>query len=293
MARTPRALEPFSSALSRGALVFDGAMGTALHARGVPITACVDEVTLSDSDKVRAVHAEYLEAGAQVLGTNSFGANRFRLGAHRLGAQVRAINRAAVRVAHDAAAGSAYVVGSIGPTGLSGEGAAASATIGEAFLEQCQVLVDEGVDGLSLETFRAPEELWLALEAALQVAAGRVPVLASVSFDPSGTLADGTGPEALAEALKARGADALGVNCAAGPDGMLALATRMLQAGLPVVVQPSAGLPANVDGQLGYPATPERFGRFAREAYDAGIRAVGGCCGTTAAHVREIRSAVP
>jgi homocysteine S-methyltransferase len=153
------------------------------------------------------------------------------------------------------------------------------------------VLVSAGVDVLLLETFRHPGELEIALSAAREAAADRCPVVASVSFDPFGTMADGTGPEAMAQKLAAWGADALGVNCADGPAGVYEMATRMLEPGLPIVAQPNAGLPHRVDGRFAYMATPEYFQLYARRLYKAGVKAVGGCCGTTPEHVRKIAAA--
>jgi methionine synthase I (cobalamin-dependent) len=293
MASTPRALEAFSSALSRGALVFDAAMGTALHGAGVPYSACMDQVTLGDPARVSAVHTAHLAAGAQVLGTNSFGANRLRLATHGLEAELEAINRGAVRLARQAASGRAYVAGVVGPSGSERPSGAAERTqLRRAFEEQCRVLIDEGVDLVSLETFRSVEELFLALEAALEASAGRAPVLASASFDVRGGLADGTQPEALVDALGRRGAAAVGVNCADGPELVAGLALRMVPAGLPVVAQPNAGLPQRTAAGDRYLSTPEEFQHHARRMYDAGVKAVGGCCGTGPGHVRAIRSAL-
>jgi homocysteine S-methyltransferase len=274
-------------------LSFDGAMGTALYERGVLYSQCFDQVSTARPDLVRQVHESYLRAGADLLSTNSFGANRFRLGVHGLEREVVAINAAAVALAREVAGEAAYVGGSVGPTGLTWKALAPLelSAVCDAYLEQCQALLDAGVDALLLETFRQPAEIRVALEAALSLAAGRVPVIASVSFDPFGTMADGTGPEEVARMLADGGAQAIGVNCADGPAGVYEMIARMGAPGLPLVAQPNAGLPHRVEGRFAYMATPEYFQLYARRLFKLGVKAVGGCCGTTAEHVRKIRAA--
>ena len=283
----------FLDALGRGGLVFDGAMGTALYERGILYTQSFDQVSLSRPDLVRQVHESYLRAGADLLSTNSFGANRFRLATHGLEGEVLRINRTAVELAREVAGDSAYVGGSVGPTGLTWKtlSAADVQRVREAFVEQCNALLSAGVDVLLLETFRQPQEIQVALEAALTAAAGALEVVASVSFDPFGTMADGTGPEEMARKLAGWGAHAIGVNCADGPAGVYEMVMHMLGAGLPMVAQPNAGLPHRVDGRFAYMATPEYFQVYARRLYKAGVKAVGGCCGTTAEHIRKIKAA--
>jgi len=283
---------PFRQALSAGGLVWDGAMGTALYERGILYSVCFDEACLSRPEMVRKVHESYVRAGANLIGTNSFGANRYRLAAHGLEAQVAKINRAAVALAREAAGNNAYVGASVGPTGLLLKTVKVDEhpAIAAAFRDQCEVLVGEGVDALLLETFRQPEEIRIALEAARSVA-GSVPIIASVSFDPFGTMADGIGPEEMAKRLAEWGADAIGVNCADGPAGVYEMATRMFGAGLPIVAKPNAGLPHRVDGRFAYMATPEYFLIYAKRLFKAGVKAVGGCCGTTDEHVRKIAAA--
>jgi homocysteine S-methyltransferase len=241
---------------------------------------------------VRAVHESYVRAGAELIGTNSFGANRYRLRTHGLEERAADINRAAVRLAREVAGERVYVAASIGPSGLllKAVGEAERPAIEGVFREQCEALVDAGVDVLLLETFRQPEELRLALSG-VRSAAGGLPIVALVSFDAFGTMADGAGPEQMADRLAEWGADAIGVNCADGPAGVYEMVTRMLRPGLPVVAKPNAGLPQRVDGRFAYMATPEYFQVYARRLYKAGVKAVGGCCGTTADHVKKIAAA--
>ena len=282
----------FLDALRAGALVFDGAMGTALYERGLLYTRSLDEASRSHPEVVRAVHAAYVAAGAQVLLTNTFGANRYRLEPHGLAGDVDPIVTAAVKLARETIGARGYVLGSVGPTGLMLKTLEAREleAIEEAFVEPCAVLAREGVDGIIFETFRQPEELELGMRAARRVAAG-VPIVASVSFDAFGTAADGTGPAELAARIAGGGADALGVNCSDGPAGVYEMATRMLDAGLPLVAMPNAGLPRRVEGRLAYWATPEYFQLYAKRLFKAGVHGVGGCCGTTAEHIKKIASA--
>jgi len=280
-------------ALSERPIVFDGAMGTALYERGVLYTQNFDHQCLLKPDLIRSIHASHLAAGAEVLQSNSFGANRFRLASHNLEDQVEAINRAAVWLAREVAGSRAWVAGSMGPSGTIFKTVPESErdALRAAFREQAAVLADEGVDLIVLETFRQPDELHLALEGAQAGARGAAPILACVSFDAFGTMADGTGPEETAKRLVDWGADAIGVNCADGPAGVYEMATRMLEAGLPVVAEPNAGLPRRVEGRFAYMATPEYFLVYARRMFKAGIRGVGGCCGTTAEHLKQIAQA--
>jgi methionine synthase / methylenetetrahydrofolate reductase(NADPH) len=277
---------PFREAM-KSLLVFDGAMGSLLYERGIFVTQNFEQLNVTRSDVVRKIHEDYVAAGAQVIETNTFGANSFRLDRHGLGDQVRAYNLAGARLAREAAGEDVWVGGSVGPTGLV-PGVATKAELDLAFAsfaEQAQALVEGGADLLVLETFRHLEEMRIAIEAARQ-AAPATPIIASMTFDPTETVADGSTPEHVATTLRDWGADALGVNCGDGPQIALAIAERMRVAGLPLCVQPNAGLPRTVDGRLLYMATPEYFDVFARRTIQIGATMVGGCCGTTPEHVR-------
>src|SRR6266700_1163277 len=285
MAPTRRDI-PFREAM-KSLLVFDGAMGSLLYERGIFVTQNFEQLNVTRSDVVKKIHEDYVAAGAQVIETNTFGANSFRLDRHGLGDQVRAYNLAGARLARAAAGEDVWVGGSVGPTGLV-PGVATKAELDLAFAsfaEQAQALVDGGADLLVLETFRHLEEMRIAIEAAHQ-AAPATPIIASMAFDPSETVADGSGPEHVATTLRDWGADGLGVNCGDGPQIALAIAERMRVVDLPLCVQPNAGLPRTVDGRLLYMATPEYFDVFARRTIQIGATMVGGCCGTTPEHVR-------
>lgn len=274
-------------------VVFDGAMGTALYERGVLFTNNFDQQSLLRPETICAIHRGHVDAGAEVLLTNTFGGNRYRLATHHLEAEVEAINRAGVALAREIGGAKAWVAGSIGPSGTIFKTVPESekANLRSAFRDQAAVLAEAGVDLLVIETFRQPEELALAIEGARAGSRGAVPILASVSFDAFGTMADGTGPEEMAKRLVDLGVEAIGVNCADGPAGVYEMAIRMLEVGVPVVAQPNAGLPRRVEGRLAYMATPDYFLVYARRLFKAGVRGVGGCCGTTAEHIKQIAAA--
>src|SRR5712691_10351821 len=275
---------PFREAM-KSLLVFDGAMGSLLYERGIFVTQNFEQLNVTRSDVVKKIHEDYVAAGAQVIETNTFGANCFRLDRHGLGDQVRAYNVAGARLAREAAGEDVWVAGSVGPSGLV-PGVATQAELDLAFLtfaEQAEALVEGGADVLILETFRHLEEIRIALEASRKAVPG-TPIIASMAFDPAETVADGSSPEHVAATLREWGADAVGVNCGDGPQLALAIAERMRGAGLPICVQPNAGLPRTVDGRLLYMATPEYLDVFARRTIQLGATMIGGCCGTTPDH---------
>src|SRR5689334_16418759 len=209
MSSPARPATPFLDAVRQELLVFDGAMGSLLYERGVFVTQNFEQLNVTRPDIVRKIHADYVEAGAQVIETNTYGANRFCLERHGLVGQVRTYNLAGARIAREIAGESAYVGGSIGPTGLV-PGVSAEwdqKAVAETFAEQAEALAEGGVDLLILETFRHLDELEIAVAAARRVA-GALPILTSVTFDESGAIADGSPPEKVAERLRAMGANA-------------------------------------------------------------------------------------
>jgi methionine synthase I (cobalamin-dependent)/5,10-methylenetetrahydrofolate reductase len=283
----------------------DGAMGTALYGRGVFLNKCFDELNLTQPELVRSVHEEYLQAGAEIIETNTFGANSFRL--HRFGLQdqARAINQAGVRLAREAVtqladkqAGSAFVAGSVGPLGIHLEplGKIALEEARAAFADQVDGLIaggpGVGVDMLIVETMPAINEAEQAIYAAKQVAPD-VPLLAMVTVDEDANCLDGTPAEVAAARLAAAGADAIGCNCSTGPATVLTAIERMRGATeLPLVAMPNAGMPRNVDGRNIYLCSPEYMASFARKFVRAGVQFIGGCCGTTPNHIRAMKSAI-
>jgi homocysteine S-methyltransferase len=282
----------FLDALDRGPLVFDGAIGTQLYERGIYINKSFDHANLYNANLVRTVHEEYLDAGADVLTTNTFSANRLKLKEHGLEEDIAEINHRGVEIAREAASDTgAFVAGSIGPTGLgpvepSDETAE---TMRNVFLQQVGFLADAGVDLLTLETFRHIDEIEIALEAVRQEFDG--PIVAHMAFDEEHETADGTGPEAVAHTLDEWGADVVGANCMEGPSIIFDVVEEMVEAGLPVSAQPNAGYPRQMEDRLVYMATPEYFGVYGRRFLKLGCAMVGGCCGTGPQHIEKISGA--
>lgn len=285
--------EEFRRQLARRVLVADGAMGTMLYARGVFINRCYDELNLSAPDMVREIHQEYVRAGAEILETNTFGANRIRLGAHGLEEKLKAINQAGVRLAREAAGDGPFVAGSVGPLGVRIEplGPTSFEEAREAFREQIAALVEAGVDLLILETFGNLNELGEAVRAAREAAGADLAVIAQVTIDDFGRMPDGHEVEAYTREMEAWPADVIGLNCSAGPKVMLETIERMAElTGKPLSAMPNAGHPATVEGRKIYLGSPEYMAQYARRMIRAGVRIVGGCCGTTPEHIRLIRA---
>ena len=279
--------QSLSDRIAEAPIIFDGAMGTELYKRGHFINKPFEGVNLSDPGLVEAIHREYVEAGSHVIETNTFAANRVKLQKVGLGEKVRDINEAGVKLAR-AAAGDAYVVGAIGPSGLKWPALTSDrrAEIVEAFREQAEALLAAGVDGLMLETFSYLGELEAALEHVRPMTDGFVAALAT--FTGSSATGDGAGPGVVARHVLRKGADLIGANCAEGPMELYQLAEKFVGHGAPVAIIPNAGYPKPVDGRMMYMATPEYFGVFARRFFKLGVRAIGGCCGTSPEHIKSM-----
>jgi homocysteine S-methyltransferase len=286
-------MRPFLEALDERVLVCDGAMGTLLYAQGVFVNRSFDSLNLSDPSRVRAVHEAYVRAGADVLETNTFGANRVKLRAFGLGNSLRDINLEGARLARDAAGGSAYVAGAVGPLGLRIEpwGRTPREKALEYFREQARALVEGGVDLFILETFRDVNEICAAVTAVRSVCS--LPIVAQMTVEDDGNSLDGTPPEQFAPALRESGADVVGLNCSIGPAHMLETLERMsLVTASHLSAQPNAGQPRELDGRTIYLTSPEYMASYARRFVERRVRLVGGCCGTTPAHVEQIRAAM-
>ena len=294
-------MRTFSEIFADRPVLADGAMGTLLNSRGIFINRCYDELNLSNPALILAVHEEYLQAGAEILETNTFGANRFRLTRHGIGDKVRDINAAGARLARQAVehlrakqAGEAWVAGAVGPLGVRLEplGKTGLDEARAAFAEQIGVLAANGVDLLIIETMPALNEAHEALKAAQEVAPD-LPVLVMVTVDEEGNCLDGSSPAHAAALLSEWGAGAIGVNCSTGPTNVLTAIEAMRGATtLPLAAMPNAGLPRAVEGRNVYLCSPEYMASFARKAIAAGAQMVGGCCGTTPNHIRAMRSAM-
>ena len=283
----------FREALENRVLVADGAMGTMLYQKGVFINRCYDELNLSLPALVRDVHQEYIKAGSEILETNTFGANRKRLAAYGFAEKVRLINQAGVRIAREAAREQAFVAGTVGPLGIRLEplGPTSFEEARAIFREQIEALVEAGVDLLMLETFRDSNEIREAIFAAREVAGDDIAIIAQVSIEDDGRLRDGTSTEDFTRRLDEWPVDVIGLNCSSGPKVMLEAIEKMLAfTKKPLSAMPNAGLPATVEGRNIYLCSPEYMAQYARRFLMAGVRIVGGCCGTTAAHIKEIRS---
>ncbi|HEV2709503.1 MAG TPA: bifunctional homocysteine S-methyltransferase/methylenetetrahydrofolate reductase [Edaphobacter sp.] len=299
--------EPAATArLFAGATVLcDGAMGTMLYGRGVFINRCYDELNLSQPELVREVHAEYLQAGAEVVETNTFGANRFRLEHYGFQDKVREINVAGVKLARECVeqirekqASAAFVAGSIGPLGVRLEplGKVGLDEAQAAFAEQIRAMAEGGpgvgVDLLIVETMTSLTEAKQVILAARSVAPS-LPVIVMMTVDEDGNCLDGASAETAALKLTEWGADAVGCNCSAGPATVLSVIERMRPVtSLPLAAMPNAGIPRAVEGRTLYLTSPEYMASFTRKLVKAGASFVGGCCGTTPSYTRAMKSAL-
>ncbi|HEY0928900.1 MAG TPA: bifunctional homocysteine S-methyltransferase/methylenetetrahydrofolate reductase [Gemmatimonas sp.] len=275
-------------------VVFDGAMGTMLYARGVFINQCYDELVLRSPDLVRDVHAAYAKAGAEVLETNTFGANRTKLSQYGLEGQVEAINRRAAEVAREAAGDRRLVAGAVGPLGVRLEpyGPTSRDEARAIFAEQMRALLAGGADCFVLETFADLDELQQAILAAREVSA-TAPVIAQATIGPDLRTSFGATPEDVARALDRWGVDVIGLNCSVGPQTILEAIERMIAVtDRKLSAQPNAGMPRDVGGRSMYMASPEYMASYARHLVQAGAKIVGGCCGTTPEHIKAMAEGI-
>jgi homocysteine S-methyltransferase len=288
---------PFVSRLLERPLLGDGAMGTMLYARGVPLDACFDVLCVNDAQLVQSIHAEYIAAGADCIETNTFGANRFKLGVHGLAGRVREINRCGAKLARDVRetmGRDVFVLGSIGPLGkyLAPLGSIEADEARAAFREQAEGLVEGGVDALIVETLSDLVEMRLAVEAIRSIT--ELPIVCQVAFTDDGVTFLGRSPAEVARTLRELPIEGLGANCSVGSSVLYDILIQMLpEAGtLPVVIQPNAGLPSRAGERLIYLSSPSYMADYAAGMITAGARMVGGCCGTTPQHIRAMRHAV-
>ena len=284
----------FLERLAQGPVLTDGAMGTELYRRGnFPIGMCFEELNLTRPDLVRQVHLDYIEAGAEIIGANTFGANRVKLEEHGLHDAVAEINSRAVALVREAqrlTGMQIWIAGAIGPLGkpLAPLGQIELSEARAAFTEQVQALVDAGVDLLTLETFPSLVEIQEAIAAARSVT--DLPIIAHVTFTQDDHTPAGESPDDVLDALTPLNLAALGVNCSVGSENMLRVVEDIApRTAVPLSALPNAGFPANVEDRLAYVSSPAYMAEYAGRMLDDGVAIIGGCCGTTPEHIAAMR----
>ena len=286
----------FTERLKGPPILFDGGMGTELYLRGVYVNQCYDELNRTQPDLIKSVHSDYLSAGAEVIETNTWGANQYKLDAHNLAGDVAELNSRGVQIARDAIdniGSEAYIAGSIGPLGvrLSPIGKVEPQEARAAFKKQAESLIQTGVDLISIETMVEVSELEQAVQAVREVS--DIPIVAQLTI--SNWYQDTHGPllDSLVDLLSNYDVNAIGVNCTIGPSKLLDAAKYLVQyTNLPIIIQPNAGELEWVDGRLLCRATPEYFAEYAKRLILSGVKLVGGCCGSTPAHIRSMNAAL-
>ncbi len=281
-----------------GVIVFDGAMGTMLFEHGLFINRCYDEANLNNPQMVLGIHKEYVDAGAMVIETNTFGAGRFKLKAFDLDSRTVEINKRGAELAREAAGDRVAVAGSVGPLGVRMEpwGPVSQEEALFAFEEQISALMEGGVDAILLETFTDLAEIKQALTAVMRLREKLktdIPVIASMTVDNAGNSLFGTEPEFFGPKLESLGADVVGLNCSVGPKATLDAIERLAKVTtVPLFTMPNAGLPTMVEGRMIYLTSPDYLAGYARRFADIGVKIIGGCCGTTPAHIRAVAASI-
>lgn len=282
-------MKPFRTRLKEGPILCDGAMGTLLDLYEYPDLPHEIQ-NLRNPEIVERIHREYIDAGAEIIQTNTFSGNRLRLAQFHYEDKVREINVAGVQIARRAAGRQAYVAGSVGPTGklLEPLGKLRLAEAREVFREQIGILVETGIDLLILETFVSLSELDAAIDAAKELGVG-IPIIAQKAFPEDGAILSGTFPVEVVEHLISKGVDVVGANCTVGPQRMFSIIRTMYKDGVIMSAQPAAGIPTLLDGRSIYHTTPEYLAQYAKELVQAGVTIIGACCGSTPAHIRAMK----
>jgi len=294
MATTEQKSKGLRELLAERVVLGDGAMGTMLYEQGVFLNQCFEEVNLTNPDKVKRIHRQYLEAGADFVETNTFGANELKLARFGLAEQMARINTAAVEIARQAIGQNALVAGSMGPLGREIEpyGTTTKEEAQAAFENQGRALVEAGVDFIILETFSSTDELLVAIKAVSRIT--DLPLVAQMTFNEHNETIYGKAIDTAMAPIAAEPAvTVVGMNCSVGPASMLgSLDIVRSITDKPISVQPNAGLPRLVDNRSVYMCTPEYMAEYAKKFFEKGARIIGGCCGTTPKHIREIVRAV-
>jgi len=269
-------------------------MGTMLYNKGVYLQTCFDELNLSNPSLVKSVHREYIQSGADIIETNTFGANRYKLKKFGLEDKIYEINRAGGLIAREEAGRGIFVAGSIGPLGLKIEpwGPTSLEEAAAAFREQANALLEGGVDLFILETFSDINEIHQAIKA-IQSLKSEVPIVAEITIQEDGNSHYGTKPEVFTKKIEEWKADVVGVNCSVGPAAMLQCIEKMAPVtSLPLSAMPNAGIPTQIEGRNIYLCSPDYLAEYAKHFIQSGVKIVGGCCGTTPAHIKAIRRAI-
>ncbi len=270
-------------------LIFDGAMGTMLLTKGLRMGQCGERFNLEDPDIVFQIHRGYVEAGADIIQTNTFGANHMRLMGFQMESKLKVINQKAVSIAHKAAGNNCFVAGNIGPVGKPWQ-QADEETVYQVFYQQAKILIEEGVALINIETMTDVREAALAVRAVKDIK--DIPTICSMSFVKGLKTLDGSTPEEAVEYLAVKGADIIGSNCGNEMSDMLTVMEKMVQTSPGYrIVQPNAGKPKREGNRMVYSLTPEDMACYGRRFVELGVNIIGGCCGTTPAHIRAIREA--
>lgn len=283
----------FREFLREHLVLFDGGIGTEFYRKGIYINRCYDELNLADEGMVREVHEEYVRAGADVIETNTFGANRLKLSKHGLEEEIRRINLEGARIAKEASAGRAYVAGSIGPLGIRIEpwGKTAREEAREVFKEQAMALLEGGVDLFILETFLELSPLEQAVLAVREIC--DLPIIAQVTIREDGSTPFGTPVEMYTQEMISWDVEVIGLNCSVGPEAMLeAVEAMAAMTKKPLSAMPNAGKPKEIEGRNIYLSTPDYFAEYARRFAIAGVKVIGGCCGTTPKDIQAAKSVI-
>jgi len=284
-------INDFREYIRENVVLCDGAMGTQLYDRGVFIDRCFDEINLTDPEMVKAVHLDYLNAGAQIIETNTFGANPYKLHKYHLEGKTRDLNLRGAQLVREVVGDNAWIGGAIGPLGIKIEpwGPTSREEACQAFTEQVEALLEGGVDLFILETFGDLSEIGEAIRAIKTLS--NKPIVAQMTITEDGMSLYGTGPEVFTRRITEWGADVVGLNCSVGPHSMLETLERMAEfTELPLAVQPNAGQAKNYDGRYIYLTSPDYFAKYAHRFMRVGAHVIGGCCGTTPDHIKAMAS---
>lgn len=290
--------QPFLDRLNRGPVLCDGAMGTQLYGRGIDFDECFDSLNLTQPDLIREIHHSYIEAGAEIIETNTYGANRFKLEHFGLADQVQKINYRGMKLAREAreiAGTNTLIAGAVGPLGVLLEpyGPLSEIAAAAAFAEQIGTLLEQGADLLILETFSDLREMLIAIRAAQQI--GDLPIVAQMTFAEDGRTVLGNTPEEVVRKLAAASVAVVGVNCSVGSQRVFRVvqAMRAINSTIPLAAQPNAGWPTERHNRVFYPSSPDYMADYARRMIEElNVTLVGGCCGTTPSHIAAMHTAL-